>query len=310
MRIIFFGSSAYSVEILRELLNKGYKPVLAVTQPAKRKGRGLKLIPTEVKHFCLENNLNVTEPCSLSDDGFISLLKEKRPDLYIVVAYGKILPQTILGIPAVLPLCVHPSLLPKYRGAAPINWVLINGDKETGVTLFKMDKNMDSGQIIAQDSFEIAETDDFLTLSEKIYDLSKKVLTENLLLIKQGKLTLKPQRTAGVSFAPKIDKEMAKINWQKPAESIRNLVRGLVSVVCAWSYFREKRIRFWQVSAEEDDCEDCEIGAIAGLSKDWLKIKTGKGGLLVHKLQPEGRKVMSIGEFINGYHPRAGEKFS
>ncbi|MBN2120472.1 MAG: methionyl-tRNA formyltransferase [Candidatus Omnitrophica bacterium] len=308
MNIIFFGSTTYSVEILKELLDKGYKPSLVVTQPDRPKGRGLKTASTEVKKFAIEKDLKVITPATLKDPDFISLLKDESPDLYIVVSYGKILSQAFIDIPKILVLGIHPSLLPKYRGAAPINWVLINGESETGVCLFKINAKMDEGEIIAQEKVAIDLKDDFLTLSQKIYSVSRRLLIKTLPLLEKGSFGLKAQSLKPVSLAPKIDKKTSKIDWSRDAESIRNLVRAVMPFPCAWSYFRQKRVKFWKVSSEIED-KKADFGEIVDVSRKAIKIKTKKGLILPLELQPEGKKPMSIDAFISGHHPQLGEKF-
>lgn len=310
MKIVFFGSTTYSVEILTVLLNKGLLPCLVVTQPDRPKGRGLKTGSTEVKEFSLKNRLKVITPRNLDDSELILQLSQMKPDLFIVVSYGKILPASIINIPKILTLGIHPSLLPAYRGAAPINWVLIKGERETGVSLFKIDEKMDAGEIIAQEKLVISNDDDFLTLSKKIYALSKKLLIEHLPLLDEGKFRLTPQKHQGLSFAPKIEKNITKIDWHCKASSIKNLVRGLVPYPCAWSYFREKRVKFWKVSYQAQEHKDSSSGQIVEASKHSFKIVATPGLIEPKLLQPEGKKVMSIDEFINGLHPKIGEQFS
>jgi methionyl-tRNA formyltransferase len=308
MNIVFFGSTEYSVEILKELLREGLKP-LVVTMPDRPKGRGLKVSSTPVKILALENNLELVTPTKVRDKDFVSLLRNNNPDIYMVVSYGKILPKEILQIPAIMPVGIHPSLLPKYRGAAPINWALINAETKTGVMLFKLTPGMDEGPIIAKEEITIDQDDDFLSLSEKIYSASRNLLKKTLPLIAEKKFTLKNQVEKGASLAPKIDKETVKIDWQMGAEDIRNLVRGVIPAPCAWSYFREKRIKFWKGSCEPDTKVEARPGEIVTVLKDRLKIKTKKGLFLPTSLQPEGKKRMDIVEFINGYHPTLGERF-
>ena len=172
MNIVFFGSTEFSVEILKELIAAGDKP-LVVTQPDRPKGRGLKVASTQVKEFALSRGLEVVTPSKLRDTKFISFLKSGEPDLFVVVSYGKILPKEVLDIPRIMPLGIHPSLLPEYRGAAPINWALINGETRTGVMLFKLTPGMDEGPVVAGEEVVIKEADDFLSLSARIYASSR-----------------------------------------------------------------------------------------------------------------------------------------
>lgn len=312
MNIIFFGTTEYSVQILNFLVSIGEVPSLVVTQPDKAKGRGLNKSPTLVKEFSLKKGLEVVTPYDLRENMFVSLLKRKNPELFVVASYGQFLPWSVLNLPRVTPVGVHPSLLPKYRGAAPVNWALINGEKETGVSLFKVEEKMDAGPVIRKNSVFIAEDDDYLSLFSKVTEVSKEILGNTLPFLRVNKFSLVPQDDNKASFAPKIDKKMAKIDWGKPAGEIKNLIRGLVPAPCAWGYFRKKRIKFWKSSVYNKSVEpgDKKPGDIVIVFEDKLGIKTGKGVLTVSKLQPEGKKVIGAKEFINGYQPKAGEQFA
>lgn len=301
MKVIFFGSSDYSVEILKALIDAGIRPVLVVTQPDRPKGRHLKRQPTVIKEFALKEDLEVTAPANLKDSRFSSLLKDKEPDFFLVVSYGKILPLSLLSIPKIMPLALHPSLLPKYRGPAPLNWVLINGEKKTGVCLFEVNRDMDAGRIIAQKEILIAYEDDYLSLFDKVYSVSREMIIKYLPFIYSGKAVFRAQDEKDVTFAPKIDKKISKIDWENSAVNIRNLVRGLVPYPCAWSKFKGKRIKFWEVDVESTDISSAGRGEIVSVEKGKVKIQAGKGIVILKKVQPEGRKIMGIQEFINGY---------
>jgi methionyl-tRNA formyltransferase len=310
MRVVFFGSTEYSVEVLRGLLEEGIKPVLVVTKPDSPKGRGLKVSGTEVKDVALKSGLEVVTPTNIREKDFLALIKSKSPDIYIVVSYGKILPKSLLDIPSIVPLGLHPSLLPKYRGPAPINWALINGETKTGVMLFKLEPGMDEGPILARANISIEPEDDFLSLSKKIYSSSKSLLAKNLPLIAKKDFVLTAQEESGISLAPKIDKESVKIDWGRDAATIRNLVRGVMPSTCAWSFFRGKRVKFWEVSAGAEEKDKAAFGEITLVSKHDFRIKVKESTILPKRIQPEGKKPMEVIGFINGYHPKAGEKFT
>lgn len=309
MKIVFLGNTLYSLEILDELIKKGYAPELVVTEPDKPRGRGLKKQPTPVKNYCLENRVDFLTPEFLMESSFISRIKEIQPDLYIVVAYGRIIPEELLSLARIMGLCIHPSLLPRYRGAAPVNWVLINGESKTGVTLFKMDKGIDSGPIIAQESIKISNQDDYLSLFSKIYLLSKKMVIKVLSQIENQNYTFKPQDEKKASYAPRVDKDLAHIDWSKPAPQIKNLVRALIPYPCAWSFFRDKRVKFWKVDIIEREEDGFSSGQIVNVEKGRVLVKTSEGLIQIEKIQPEAKKTMDIASFINGYHPQPGEKF-
>ncbi len=309
MKVIFFGSSNYSAEILRALIDMGIRPVLVVTQPDRPKGRHLKKQPTVIKEFALKENLEVAAPVNLKDSSFSALIKKKQPDFYLIVSYGKILPQALLSIPKIMPLSLHPSLLPEYRGPAPLNWVLINGEKKTGVCLFEVNKEMDAGRIIAQKEISIAYEDDYLTLFDKVYSVSKELVIKHLPSIYSGKAGFKVQDEEKVTFAPKIDKKVSKVDWDNSAVNIRNLVRGLVPYPCAWSKFKDKRVKFWKVDIENIDISSGGEGKVVSVEKGKVKVQAGKGLVVLKLIQPEGKRVMDIQEFINGYNPQEGDIF-
>ncbi len=310
MDIIFFGSTDYSVKILEKLVLIGRAPVLVVTQPDKPKGRKLKKLPTPVKEFSQDKGLEVVTPLQLGEKSFSCLLKSKKPDIFLVAAFGKIIPSCILDIPLILPLGVHPSLLPQYRGAAPINWALIKGERLTGVSLYKIDKNTDTGPVFVEKEVSISEDDDFISLQDKLSCLSQDLVKEAMPKIEQGDFSLVVQDSRKASYAPKINKEIVRIDWSKKAVDIKNLVRGVVSYQTAWSLFRDKRIKFWQVSVENDTLKStADNGQIIFVDKRTLKVQSGSGIINIKKIQPAGKKVMRVEDFINGYCPEIGEKF-
>ena len=319
MQIVYFGSSGYSIEILKELKFLEHKSLHIVTRSDKPKGRGLETMPTGVKVFALEHDIPVMTPHDLEDPEFLQLIRDINPDLFIIASYGRMLPQVLLDIPR-LALCFHPSLLPKYRGAAPVNWALINGEKETGVTIFRVVQEMDAGDILFQDKLKIHDGDDSIRLFEKMYSLSKHMLEKALPLIKAGKIAYTLQDQSKVTFAPRINKEMAQINWNNPASTIRNLTRGLSSHGCTWSTFRGKRVKFWKVDAERlfcprdkdcivEDAEDGVPGEIVYVDKHHLKIATAEEVFIPLVVQPQGKQRMDITDFISGFHPKQGERF-
>ena len=309
MKVVFFGSSDYSKEILKAIIDTGIRPVLVVTQPDRPKGRHLRKQPTVIKEFALKENLEVATPANLKDSSFSDLLKDKQPDFYLIVSYGKILPPSLLSISKIMPLALHPSLLPKYRGSAPLNWVLINGERKTGVCLFEVNEDMDAGRIIAQKEILITYDDDYLTLFDKVYSVSKELVIKYLPFIYSGKEVFKAQDEKSVTFAPKIDKKTAMINWENSALNIRNLVRGLIPCPCAWSKFKGKRIKFWDVGIENTDIFSAGKGKVVSVEKEKVKVQAGKGIVILKKVQPEGRRVMGIQEFINGHNIKLGNTF-
>jgi methionyl-tRNA formyltransferase len=280
----------------------------------------MKTQPTEVKYFCQIHGIHVMSPDDLSATAFIAEISAIKPELLLIASYGKFLPQVLLDIPR-LSLCLHPSLLPKYRGAAPVNWALINGERETGVTLFKVVKKMDAGDILMQETISIAPRDDSISLFEKVATLSRRILERALPLIRAGHVSFTPQDESGVTFAPKIDKDEFRIEWKDDGERVINKVRALSSLSCAWSTFRGKRIKFWKVDSD-DFFNQCPVqkreqnfsfklpGEIIYADKHSLRIACGCGREFVPLVvQPEGKHKLDVTDFISGVHPLVGERF-
>jgi len=311
VRIVFFGSSGYSIEVLKELIFLEYKSLHVVTQPDRPKGRGMHLQPTGVKEFSLKHGLQVMTPDNLRDPEFLQVIRALKPDIFIIASYGRILPRELLDIPRI-PMCFHPSLLPKYRGAAPVNWALINGERETGVTIFRVNARMDAGEIMFQEKICIHDEDDAISLFQKVYILSKQMLERALPLIKSGRVSFTPQDEAQATLAPKLTKDMAKIAWNKQSSDICNLIRGMSSHGCAWAYFRNKRVKFWKATCEQlPACglSTCCAGEVIYLDKHLLKVCASDGAVVPWIIQPEGSHKMDITDFLSGHHPSACEFF-
>ena len=292
------GTPGFALRIL-EALNNQCEVELVVTQPDKPVGRKKEIIFNPVKKFALDKNLNLFQPDKLKDNHqAIETLKSINPDIVFVAAYGKILPEEILDIPKYGCINVHASILPKYRGAAPINWSLINGEKETGITIMKMDSGMDTGNIISSHKIKINDDDDTLILTEKLSILSAKKIVEfinNLVL--NGSYESKSQNENEATLAPKIKKEDALIDWQKDAEGIRNLIRGCNPWPVAHTHFKDQIIRIFKVSL--DNSSNINPGQI--INKDGrLIVGCGQGSIEIFEIQRSGQKRLSGKEFLNG----------
>ena len=292
------GTPGFALRIL-EALNDQYDVELVVTQPDKPVGRKKEIIFNPVKKFALDKNLNLLQPDKLKDNHqAVETLKSINTDIVCVAAYGKILPQEILDIPKYGCINVHASILPKYRGAAPINWSLINGEKETGITIMKMDSGMDTGNIISSHKIKINDYDDTLILTEKLSILSAKKIVEfinNLVL--NGSYESKSQNENEATLAPKIKKEDALIDWQKDAEGIRNLIRGCNPWPVAHTHFKDQIIRIFKVSL--DNSSNINPGQI--VNKDGrLIVGCGQGSIEIFEIQRSGQKRLSGKEFLNG----------
>lgn len=313
MKIVFMGTPDFARDSLEALYNKGYDILGVVTNIDKPKGRGMKLIPTPVKEFALEKNLKIYQPEKVKNNQeFIQEIKNLEPDIICVVAYGKILPKEILDIPKYGCINVHGSLLPKYRGAAPIQWAVLNGDKTTGITTMYMDVGMDTGDMILKEKVQIGEDETTGELWDRLSKIGAKLLVETIEQIKDG---IAPRIPQGEDFtlAPMLNKEMAKINWnEKTAKEIKNLVRGLNPIIGAYTFLDNKKYKFWKVSVLpfESKFENIENGTIVkSNSKEGLYIKANEGIIKVDEIQAENAKKMPICDFLRGNNLEEGNKF-
>ena len=304
MKIVFMGTPDFAKESLKEIYNAGYEIIGVVTNPDKPQGRGMKLKKSPVKEYAEEKGLKIYQPQKVrNNQEFLEEIKSLNPDLICVVAYGKILPEELLNIPKLGCINVHGSLLPKYRGAAPIQWAVLNGDKKTGITTMYMDKGMDTGDMILKQEVEIGEEETTGELWEKLEKIGGKLLVKTLQKIEDGTA---PRIKQGNDYtmAPMLEKEMAKISWEeKTAKEIKNLVRGLNPIMGAYTYLNGKKIKFWKVDVEEnqENIEDLKNGTVV-LSdpKQGLYIKTKQGILKVIEIQGENARKMQIGDYLRG----------
>lgn len=297
------GTPEFSVPSLRALLSAGKNIVLVVTQPEKPKGRGQKLSAGCVKEFALKNNLIVSEPRSLKDEGWINELRSLSLDLIVVVAYGKILPEEVLGIPRFGCVNLHASLLPSYRGASPVNWAIINGDKETGVTAIVMDKGVDTGPILLSEKAGIKEDETAGELSRKLSEVGAALLVKAIELFLEGRIKPAPQDDRNATCAPLLKKEDGKIDWNLGAERIKNLVRGLSPWPGAYTFLRGKLLKIHSAEAQGDsgDSVDLKPGTVFEAEKGRIRVKCGSGVLEIKELQLEGKRRLSAREFLRGY---------
>lgn len=309
LRIIFMGTPDFAVPSLQELI-KGPEEVIAVVcQPDKKKGRGRKLSSPPVKVVAEQHSIRVLQPKSIRTDAFIDEIKALEPDLTVVVAYGKILPGELLNIPSMGTINVHGSLLPKYRGAAPIQWAVINCEKEAGVTIMQMDEGMDTGDILLSEAIPINSDDTAGTLFNKLADLGGETLGNAIELLKAGKLPPVKQDDSQATTAPLLSKEMGLLDWTKEAGQLDCLIRGLDPWPSAYSFLNNKRFRFFNPEVIEKEVKE-EPGTLCKADKNGLLIATGKNYLNIREIQPEGKKRMDVQSFICGFSFTPGEKFS
>jgi methionyl-tRNA formyltransferase len=307
MRIVFMGTPDFALPSLKSILESSHQVVGVVTQPDKPKGRGLALIPTPVKKNALENNLFVLTPEKLKDENFLSELKRLSPELIVVVAF-RILPEEVFLLPPLGTINLHASLLPKYRGAAPINWALINGETKTGLTTFFIQKEVDTGNIILQKEVDILPEESFGELYERLSVIGALVLMETLELIEKGNYVLKKQDEVKATKAPKITPELGKIDWSKSAVEIKNLIRGLCPEPCAYTTYKNKILKIYKSSVLDENENFSELGkVIFADKKNGIGISTKKGILKLLEVQPESKKRITGDEFLRGYRVQVGE---
>ena len=317
MNIVFMGTPDFAKESLEAIYNSGYNIMGVVTNPDKPKGRGMKLLPSEVKEFAIQKGIKVYQPLKIKNNQeFIEEIRQLKPDVICVVAYGKILPKEILDIPKMCCINVHASLLPKYRGAAPIQWAVLNGEKKTGVTTMYMDVGMDTGDIILKQEVEIGEDETTGELWDRLAKIGGELLVKTLNEIEKG---IAPREKQGNDFsmAPMLSKEIAKIDWgSKTALEIKNLVRGLNPIMGAYSYLNGKKIKFWKVAIATnaeiivENMNFFKNGTVVlSNQKDGLFIKTKEGILKVIEIQGENAKRMSIQDFLRGNNIEEFEVF-
>ena len=315
MKIVFMGTPDFAQESLKAIYEAGHEISLVVTNPDRPKGRGMKMVSSPVKEYALEKKLKIEQPQKIRNNTeFIEKLKSIAPEVICVVAYGKILPKEILDIPSKGCINVHGSLLPKYRGAAPIQWAVLNGDKTTGITTMYMDDGMDTGDMILKQEVEIGKNETTGELWNRLSTVGAKLLVETLKQIENGTA---PREKQGEDFttAPMLDKTMAKINWEEQTtEQIKNLVRGLNPIMGAYAILNDKKYKFWKVDTAEhreiiaENIESLRSGTvIVSDSRDGLFIKTKDGILKVLEIQGENAKKMNIQDFLRGNNI---EKFS
>ncbi len=298
MRILFFGTPEFAIPSLKILIENNYEIVAVVTVPDKEKGRGLKLEPPPIKKFAIEKNLQVLQPEKLKDQNFQNQLKELNPELGIVVAY-RILPVEVYTIPKFGTFNLHASLLPKYRGAAPIQWALINGEKVTGVTTFFLQEKVDTGNIILQREVPIDDEDNFQTLHDKLSKVGAELVLETVKRIETGNFQVQPQNELEATLAPKITKEICRINWNQQAYKINNLVRGLSPIPGAFTMLGNRIIKIYKTKVLDKDALQ-QAGKIL-IEDENLLVNTNDKLIAILELQPESKKRMTAKEFLLGY---------
>ncbi|TSA09479.1 MAG: methionyl-tRNA formyltransferase [Deltaproteobacteria bacterium] len=307
-RIVFMGTPSFAVPSLETLIHYGGVEVAAVvTQPDRPKGRGLAVSPPPIKVLAEQAKIPVLQPEKIRTENFLGGMRKLSPQVIIVVAYGKILPPELLAIPPRGAINVHASLLPKYRGAAPIQWALINGEETTGVTIMQLDEGMDTGPIFLMEEIKIEPTDTTGTLHDRLASLGARALIKTLDGLQKGTIIPRPQPKTGVSYAPMLKKEDGRIDWRQPAGKIFNLIRGLDPWPGSYSYWRGKLCHLYKPRLFEG-AEKKAPGEIIQADDSGLLVATGSDYILITELKIEGSRRMAVADFRRGHKIDIGEK--
>lgn len=307
MRVIFMGTPDFSVGTLEALAEAGHEIVLAVTQPDKPKGRGKSVQFPPVKEAALARGIEVYQPRRVREEACIEYLRKYEADIIVVVAFGQILPKEILEMPRYGCVNVHASLLPKYRGAAPIQWAVINGEKVTGVTTMRMDEGLDTGDMILKEEVALAPDETGGSLFDRLAQTGAELCLRTLEAIENGTAVYTPQNHEEATHTSMIKKQLGEIDWTKPAQEIERLIRGLNPWPSAYTHLNRKTLKVWKAeTVEETAGEQMEPGSIAGVTKNSIFVRTGQGLLKLVEVQLEGKKRMTADAFLRGFTVEAG----
>ncbi|MBC8430507.1 MAG: methionyl-tRNA formyltransferase [Desulfobacterales bacterium] len=306
IKIIFMGTPDFAVPALQALHKNNNNIALVITPPDRPKGRGRKVTPPPVKTVALKLGYDVVQPVSLKTGEFENLMKRQKPDMIIVVAFGQILSKNILEIPKLATINVHASLLPKYRGSAPIQWAVINGAKETGVTTMLMDEGMDTGDILLSSKTEITLNDTAGSLHDRLADLGADLLIQTLKTIENKGLNPTPQDHARATYAPLLKKNDGHLNWQMPAESLDTFIRGMTPWPGAFTFHMDKRLKIFKAGPIPMEVDELPGTVIKGFP-DELRVSTGRGALSILEIQGASGKRLLTKDFLRGYNIAPGD---
>jgi methionyl-tRNA formyltransferase len=301
------GTPEFALPTLRKIYNSSHSIISVITQPDRPKGRGQIKVASPIKNFAIENNIPLLQPENVNAENFIQSLLENRPDYIIVVAFGQILREPLLKVPKQFCVNLHSSLLPKYRGAAPINRSILNGDVCSGVTTMVMDKGMDTGDILLIRETSIEKDDDAKSLHDKLAEQGGKLVLETLARLEKNDLLPTPQNSDLASYAPKLKKEESLIDWGMPANNILNKIRGLTPWPGTYTLFNGKRLCILKSEVIKGEPSDCP-GYIQRITDSGIEVGTGEKRLKITELKPEGKKAMPVKSFLSGYKINPGDK--
>ncbi len=301
LRIVFMGTPDFAVPTLQALVEHKYSVVAVITAPDKPAGRGQKLQQSPVKEYAVAQNIPVLQPTNLKSEAFLEELRSYKANLQIIVAF-RMLPEVVWAMPELGSFNIHASLLPQYRGAAPINWAIINGEKETGVTSFFLKHEIDTGDLIFQERVPILDEDDFGTMYEKLKYEGAKLAIRTVQAIERDEVHPQPQQiTSETKHAPKIFKDTCEIKWDQPATQVRDFIRGLSPYPAAWTRFDNKTFKIFKVEVLENASYTSAPGQLHTDNKTYLHVQTAGGALAIHDLQMEGKKRMPVQDLLRGY---------
>ena len=305
MRVVFFGTSAFAVPSLEQLAERGHELVMCVTQPDRPRGRGLVSAPSPVKEAALRLHVPLAQP----ERPQAKLFESLHPEIGVVAAYGQLIRKDLLELPPQGMLGVHPSLLPKYRGAAPVAWALLNGETTTGVTIFRLNERLDAGDMVVQQSVAIQPDEDTQALTVRLARLGAEALAAALEALARGSAWCEPQDESRASVAPKLSKAQGRIDWRAPAERIERLVRATIPWPGAFTEWRGGSLKILRARCGSSNASGTVPGAVIRISEDALTVAAGEGTVEVAEVQPAGRRRMSVKEFLAGHHVDVGDRF-
>lgn len=309
MKIIYMGTPDFAVAPLEAILKAGHEVTAVVTQPDRQKGRGREVQYSPVKECALSYGIPVLQPLKIKEKDAVEELRKYPADIFVVAAFGQLLSEEILNMPRLGCINIHASLLPAYRGAAPIQWCVINGEEKTGVTIMQMAKGMDTGDILLQKEVVLDEKETGGSLFDRLMETGAELIVEALQRIENGEITPVSQREELATYAGKITKDMGNIDFTKAAVTIERLIRGLNPWPSAFTHYKGKILKIWEadVVSECANAENPVPGTVIAMDKESFTLATGEGALRIRSLQPEGKKRMSCAEFMRGYEIKVGE---
>ena len=299
MKVIYMGTPDFSVGALEAIIKAGHEVVLVVTQPDKPKGRGKAMQASPVKECALSHGIEVFQPTKIRESENVEYLRKFGADIFVVAAFGQILPKSILDMPKYGCVNIHASLLPKYRGAAPIQWAVINGDEVTGVTTMLMNEGIDTGDMIAKKQVRLAEDETGGSLFDRLAETGAELIVETMKMLEEGTAEFTPQNSEEATHTSMISKELGSIEWSKPAAEIERLIRGLNPWPSAYTRLKGKTFKIWKAQVVEVSSSD-KPGTIIKIGKDELLVQTGEGALSLIEVQLEGKKRMDVASFLRG----------